>query len=244
MLSMGSDTSGTLFLSTGSKGISGKTIRNIVGYSTLVFFIFCISFLFFLVQCHLKRKERQSLRSRVSSLSLWNWRPRVNTRNLGRGIESPPILGVNIRELLPMSIDILSDHEIPPKNGGLGDAKETPLSKIKQDFMAVRVYIEIKSRKKDQLCPICCTDFENNEEVYQTVMCHHVFHRFCMSEWLKKKLTCPYCGQEFSYSQLTVETRRSLDSIDDQEEKNEKIKTDPSEIKEFTERNRLKTDDN
>ena len=46
-------------------------------------------------------------------------------------------------------------------------------------------------------CSICLMDISVNEEVYQ-LPCHksHVFHKGCLKNWSKIKMTCPNCRAE------------------------------------------------
>lgn len=55
--------------------------------------------------------------------------------------------------------------------------------------------------KEDQRCPICRADLENPETV--RLPCNPVYHRECISMWLKNNATCPYCMN--SYQRLRME---------------------------------------
>ena len=44
-------------------------------------------------------------------------------------------------------------------------------------------------------CAICLETFEDvSGNIIITVNCNHYFHRGCLREWFKRRLTCPYCN--------------------------------------------------
>ena len=48
---------------------------------------------------------------------------------------------------------------------------------------------------KEDTCPICLETTKLGEEVC-TLKCTHTFHNQCISRWVMRKSTCPYCRQE------------------------------------------------
>mmetsp|Transcript_28610 Transcript_28610/g.52256 ORF Transcript_28610/g.52256 Transcript_28610/m.52256 type:complete len:99 (-) Transcript_28610:196-492(-) len=44
-------------------------------------------------------------------------------------------------------------------------------------------------------CVICFSDYEEGDHVCwsRNTMCHHVFHRECVAEWLLRHDECPCC---------------------------------------------------
>lgn len=47
---------------------------------------------------------------------------------------------------------------------------------------------------EDHDCPICCSDFAQNETVFQMPCDHrHFFHHDCIVSWLRVNPTCPIC---------------------------------------------------
>jgi hypothetical protein len=51
----------------------------------------------------------------------------------------------------------------------------------------------IESKTKEKECPICYTDFNENETVSK-LRCNHSFHQKCISEWINfEGKTCPIC---------------------------------------------------
>ncbi|GLJ38584.1 hypothetical protein SUGI_0786700 [Cryptomeria japonica] len=42
-------------------------------------------------------------------------------------------------------------------------------------------------------CVICCSKFEQNEEVRELPKCNHRFHVNCIDKWFQLKSTCPIC---------------------------------------------------
>lgn len=42
-------------------------------------------------------------------------------------------------------------------------------------------------------CPICLSEFQEEERVKQIPYCGHVFHPTCIDTWLASHVTCPFC---------------------------------------------------
>jgi len=57
---------------------------------------------------------------------------------------------------------------------------------------------------KEDECSICLDDISYNQLINQNLLnkdyvkikCDHIFHRECISGWLKKNRTCPICRDE------------------------------------------------
>uniref|UniRef100_W5KH98 RING-type E3 ubiquitin transferase n=1 Tax=Astyanax mexicanus TaxID=7994 RepID=W5KH98_ASTMX len=47
-------------------------------------------------------------------------------------------------------------------------------------------------RGQEQSCAICCSEYVN-EEVATQLPCRHMFHKLCVTLWLRKSGTCPVC---------------------------------------------------
>lgn len=58
---------------------------------------------------------------------------------------------------------------------------------------------------KKHTCPICISNFDVGESVI-TLVCDHIFHEKCISEWLKVKKNCPLCRK-------TVKNSNDLSSL-------------------------------
>lgn len=56
-------------------------------------------------------------------------------------------------------------------------------------------------------CCICFSEFQVGDEVCR-LPCRHIFHKECVSEWLKKKCTCPQCRWELETEDETFERER------------------------------------
>lgn len=56
-------------------------------------------------------------------------------------------------------------------------------------------------------CSICFSEFQVGDEVCR-LPCRHIFHKECVSEWLKKKCTCPQCRWELETEDETFERER------------------------------------
>jgi hypothetical protein len=59
------------------------------------------------------------------------------------------------------------------------------------------------------LCPICIHDISVGEIVCYSGLCHHVFHRDCLSAWLSThSRICPYCRREILTQEMLNEAHR------------------------------------
>ncbi|KAG7338328.1 ring finger domain containing protein [Nitzschia inconspicua] len=59
------------------------------------------------------------------------------------------------------------------------------------------------------LCPICIHDIRVGESICYSALCHHVFHRDCLSAWLSThSRICPYCRQEILTQEMLEEAHR------------------------------------
>lgn len=66
--------------------------------------------------------------------------------------------------------------------------------------MSTYCTVDLASCRGDtQTCAICLEDYENNDLVYITQKCHHLFHSGCRESWRNHggelKHTCPVCKQ-------------------------------------------------
>jgi hypothetical protein len=64
------------------------------------------------------------------------------------------------------------------------------------------------------VCLICLNDFDEGDEIRasKNTECRHIFHKECMTVWLKNKNECPICRQDFlscSSSSIIAEALRS-----------------------------------
>ncbi|KAG5834353.1 hypothetical protein ANANG_G00260640 [Anguilla anguilla] len=50
---------------------------------------------------------------------------------------------------------------------------------------------------QDQCCAICCCEYVK-DEVTTELPCHHIFHKICVTLWLRKSGTCPVCRHVLS----------------------------------------------
>ena len=61
-------------------------------------------------------------------------------------------------------------------------------------------FCNIKNENKLSSCSICFEEF-NDDAIVRETSCKHLFHNYCLMEWIKRKIDapdCPYCRQEIS----------------------------------------------
>ena len=44
-------------------------------------------------------------------------------------------------------------------------------------------------------CPICCLEIKKTNRV-PVLKCNHIFHKKCLTQWLKKGGSCPLCRED------------------------------------------------
>jgi len=54
----------------------------------------------------------------------------------------------------------------------------------------------------DDTCAICRKDYEIDDEVATTRVCHHMFHHKCLKQMRNKK--CPSCRTEIRYIDVCI----------------------------------------
>lgn len=60
------------------------------------------------------------------------------------------------------------------------------------------------TNKEEQLvgpgdsCAICLIEFEKGEEV-RTTPCRHTYHRECIDNWCRNRLSCPICRHPLDF---------------------------------------------
>jgi len=71
-----------------------------------------------------------------------------------------------------------------PEHEGAPPATEESLSKLKE--------FEYTAGKESDLCAICHDDFAEKQKVSQ-LPCDHMYHKDCVTKWLKMHNICPMC---------------------------------------------------
>ncbi|KAL1565175.1 hypothetical protein AAHA92_07425 [Salvia divinorum] len=50
-----------------------------------------------------------------------------------------------------------------------------------------------------QQCSICLEDFDISSDAASVTPCKHYFHKDCITQWQRRKQTCPMCRHELPY---------------------------------------------
>jgi hypothetical protein len=62
------------------------------------------------------------------------------------------------------------------------------------DIESLKSYPFDNNNAKSSECSICLTAYENKEIIIE-LPCWHIFHKGCISPWLKREVTCPICRE-------------------------------------------------
>lgn len=54
---------------------------------------------------------------------------------------------------------------------------------------------------EEEQCPICITEFENDEDV-RRLPCKHLFHPTCVDTWLVQNSHCPCCKLDLNNADI------------------------------------------
>ena len=68
-----------------------------------------------------------------------------------------------------------------------------PPSKIRQ--LELTLYRKSEGMKEQELCSICCVDFDAGEPI-RRLKCQHIYHPECIMQWLSRNRTCPVCRRD------------------------------------------------
>ncbi|XP_017538358.1 E3 ubiquitin-protein ligase Praja-2 [Pygocentrus nattereri] len=82
-----------------------------------------------------------------------------------------------LAHLESLAIDVEQAH--PPASEQIIDS--LPHIKVLEDH-----------RGQEQSCAVCCCEYVN-EEIATQLPCRHMFHKLCVTLWLRKSGTCPVC---------------------------------------------------
>lgn len=62
----------------------------------------------------------------------------------------------------------------------------------------------------DKDCIIC---YDNKENEWLTLECRHIYHKKCITQWMRIRMTCPICVQTIQPHH--IENRERVIEIDD-----------------------------
>ena len=66
-------------------------------------------------------------------------------------------------------------------------------------FLNINKYInQYGNGLEDNNCAICIQDYVH-DDVYNITNCFHTYHKSCITEWLKRKKSCPLCKHNISF---------------------------------------------
>jgi len=91
------------------------------------------------------------------------------------------------------SINVPANDTISQKPEATASSEETKLKKESKNNSNQIIYDE-------KTCSICFEDFHVNEKVIMLEACSHIFHRHCISSWLKIKKDCPICRRDVIFN--------------------------------------------
>lgn len=61
------------------------------------------------------------------------------------------------------------------------------------DVRSIPTHKYIKGNRQSAECPVCLSEFEDNQELRTLPKCNHSFHVDCIDMWLYSHPSCPTC---------------------------------------------------
>ncbi|CAK7349542.1 unnamed protein product [Dovyalis caffra] len=109
------------------------------------------------------------------------------------------ILRLNIRSLMRMSsMEETEREDTETLRESIENIRKSTKAFKEATAAILRKKVTIDGDHHDEsLCSICIEDMAIGTVVVQ-LSCSHKFHKNCIAEWLKRKLTCPFCRFELS----------------------------------------------
>jgi len=127
-----------------------------------------------------------------SSYECWDMIPRIYTICLALSIFSCILIGLPLLLCLLSIPIVVSMYYLCPRNLGVEKIrKATP--KMLKKFTKLAIYSsESQISEENAICAICLSEYVDGEEI-RHLNCQHHFHSQCITDWLLKNVTCPYC---------------------------------------------------
>jgi hypothetical protein len=86
-----------------------------------------------------------------------------------------------------------------------GGTKKVTTDDFIDSIMALPVIEDIS---EDEECPICMDDFKSIKGI--KLECDHVFHKECISKWLRGDNRCPVCRHEYPSREVSLVTSEDI----------------------------------
>lgn len=102
------------------------------------------------------------------------------------------------------------DTDRPSSSDMEGKAEKIPPA----SKQTLKTLPHLQLRKEDLVDPVnqeCCVCLESHQEDSMAVRlskCGHIFCKECVTEWLERKSTCPFCRLEYPTDNSSFETKR------------------------------------
>ncbi|KAG5052586.1 hypothetical protein JHK87_004784 [Glycine soja] len=100
--------------------------------------------------------------------------------------------------------------------GNPSQAESNGLNQATIETFPSFLYGDVKGLKigKDTLaCAVCLNEFEDDETLRMIPKCCHVYHRYCIDEWLGSHSTCPVCRANLVPQPEDVNINTNIPSI-------------------------------
>ena len=62
-------------------------------------------------------------------------------------------------------------------------------------------------------CPICISEFEEQEEIVKLPVCNHCYHEECIQKWLKTHCECPCCRSNIRLNLESLQKENELTAL-------------------------------
>ena len=93
-------------------------------------------------------------------------------------------------------MDVLFNRLTYNRNSNINEGQN---NEINYDELLDEIELDEKSfeKYKEEKCAICLEDFNAGNKVCY-LPCLHLYHSFCIKNWLKIRVRCPLCGDDLN----------------------------------------------
>lgn len=111
----------------------------------------------------------------------------------------------------------------PPNTGTSADDNRGALSTTEPTEPEAEAEVKPQSviLYSEATCTICLEEYHDGDELTILQPCTHLYHKHCISEWLRSQALCPLCKRRVEVPPLTEEQQRSMRERQLQEQQTE-----------------------
>jgi hypothetical protein len=123
--------------------------------------------------------------------------PTNDIYNTNLNTDVTPLLYVALESLFPSNTETTTQNRDVSLNIIEVDSSNTSLLNDENNAEDCHIYdvkqFQFIENPVNDICPITRDRFYQNQNVYMTKICRHIFNKTALNMWLERNNTCPYC---------------------------------------------------